>query len=558
VTARSYERAWLRGDLLAGVTVAAYLIPQVMAYAEVAGLPAVAGLWAIIGPLIVYALLGSSRQLSVGPESTTALMTAAAIATVGGGNAARHAALAAALGLLVGLFCLAGGLARLGFLADLLSKPVLVGYLAGIAALMVASQLEKLTGIPVDSDTFLGQLRDVLLNLDAVHLPTLALGAVTLAVLLTGSRLWPHAPMPLVGMLLAAGCVAVFGLQAYGIKVIGDIPAGLPGLSIPALPWSDLASLAAPAVGIAVVAYSDNILTARAFATRNGYSIDNNQEMVALGVANLAAGVSHGFPVSSSGSRTVIGDSVGSRTQLYSLVALSFVVCTLLFLRPVLATFPLAALGAVVVYAAIRLVDVAELRRLGRFRRSEAVIAIATTFGVLVLGVLYGIAFAIAVSIADLLRRVARPHDGILGYVPGVAGMHDIDDYPDATLVPGLLVYRYDSPLFFANVEDFLARALASLNVSETEVEWFILNAEANTQVDITAVDTLDELRETLASRGIVFAMARVKQDLRDDLDAAGFVQRLGENRVFMTLPTAVEAYAEWYARKHGERPPGM
>jgi len=552
-----YERSWLRYDVLAGVTVAAYLIPQVMAYAEVAGLPAVVGLWAIVGPLLVYAVLGSSRQMSVGPESTTALMTAAAVGAITVGDPDRYAELAAALCLVVGGLCILGWIGRLGFLADLLSKPVLVGYMAGIAAIMVASQFGKLTGVPVDGDSFVGQVKSFAGHLDEVHGPTLALATGVLAFLLVGSRQFPRAPVPLFGMLLAAATVAILDLEAHGVAVVGDIPAGLPTPSVPDVSGSDIASLLLPAVGVAIVAYSDNILTCRTFAARNGYAIDSNQEFLALGAANLASGVMQGFPVSSSGSRTAIGDSLGSRSQLYSLVALATVVGTVLFLRPVLATFPGAALGAIVVYAAIRLVDVAELRRIARFRRSELVLALATTVAVLALDVLYGVLVAIGLSVLDLLRRVARPHDGILGYVPDVPGMHDIDDYPEAEPVEGLLVYRYDSPLFFANVEDFKRRALASVDAVRTPTEWFLLNAEANVQVDITAIDALEELREGLDARGIVFAMARVKQDLRDDLEAAGFLERVGEDRIFMTLPTAVQAYVRWYADQHGTTPSG-
>jgi SulP family sulfate permease len=555
---RRYERSWLRYDVLAGVTVAAYLVPQVMAYAEVAGLPAVVGLWAIVGPLLVYAVLGSSRQLSVGPESTTALMTAVTVGSIAAGDPARHAALAGALSLVVGGFCILGWVGRLGFLADLLSKPVLIGYMAGIAAIMIASQLGKLTGIQVDADSFVTEVGYVATHLDEVHGPTLALAAGVLVFLLAVSRKLPRSPVPLIGMLLAAVAVAVFDLKARGITVVGDIPAGLPAPSVPDVSGSDIASLLLPAIGVSIVAYSDNVLTARAFATRNHYEIDSNQELLALGAANMASGVMQGFPVSSSGSRTVIGDSLGSRSQLYSLVALATIVVTLLFLRPVLAAFPAAALGAIVVYAATRLVDVAEFRRIASFRHSELLLAAATTAGVLVLDVLYGVLVAIGLSILDLLRRVARPHDGILGYVPGVAGMHDVDDYPDAKPVQGLVVYRYDSPLFFANVEDFKRRALASIDVGGSPAEWFLLNAEANVQVDITALDALEELRQELDRRGIVFAMARVKQDLRDDLRSSGFVESLGEDRIFMTLPTAVQAYVRWYIDHHGVAPSGV
>ena len=554
---RSYERTWLRYDLLAGVTVAAYLVPQVMAYAEVAGLPPVVGLWAIIGPLLVYAALGSSRQLSVGPESTTALMTAAAVGSIAAGDPERYAALAAALALVVGVVCILGWLGRLGLLADLLSKPVLVGYMAGIAALMVGSQLGKLTGLDVEADSFIGQLEFVATHLDEVKLQPLGLAAVLVVFLLVSSSRWPRSPAPLIGMLASAGVVAVLELEKHGIALVGDIPAGLPTPSLPDVSLSDLTSMLLPAVGVAIVAYSDNALTARSFATRNGYDVDSNQELLALGAANLSAGVMQGFPVSSSGSRTVIGDSLGSKSQLYSLVALATVVVTLLFLRPVLASFPVAALGAVVVYAAIRLVDVPEFRRIARFRRSEAVLALSTTVAVLVLDVLYGVLVAIGLSILDLLRRVARPHDGVLGYVPGVAGMHDIEDYPEAEPVQGLVVYRYDSPLFFANAEDFKRRALASVDAADTPVEWFVLNAEANVHVDITAIDILDELREELTGRGIVFAMARVKQELRDELESSGILDRVGEERIFMTLPTAVQAFVQWFMDRHGVEPRG-
>jgi high affinity sulfate transporter 1 len=554
---RSYQRPWLRYDVLAGVTVAAYLVPQVMAYAEVAGLPPVVGLWAIVGPLLVYAVLGSSRQLSVGPESTTALMTAAAIGAVAAGDPDRYAALAAALCLVVGAYCVLGWAGRLGFLADLLSKPVLVGYMAGIAAIMVGSQLGKLTGIDVDADSFFGEIWFVATHLDEADGATVALAAAVLGLLLVGSHFLPRSPMPLAAMLLAAAAVAVFDLESRGIAVVGNIPAGLPTPSLPSVSGGDLEALLLPAVGVAIVAYSDNVLTGRTFASRNGYEIDSNQEFLALGASNLASGVMQGFPVSSSGSRTVIGDSLGSRTQLYSLVALATVVLTVLFLRPVLAAFPIAALGALVVYAATRLVDVPEFRRIARFRRSEVLLAVATTAGVLALDVLYGVLVAIGLSILDLLRRVARPHDGILGYVPGVAGMHDVDDYPDARPVEGLVVYRYDSPLFFANVEDFKRRALESLDSGGTPSQWFVLNTEANVQPDITAMDALEELRLELHDRDIVFALARVKQELHDDLRACGFVDRLGADRVFLTLPTAVEAYVRWHVEKHGVPPAG-
>lgn len=555
-TLRHYERPWLRGDLLAGVTVAAYLVPQVMAYAQIAGLPPATGLLAIVGPTLLYALLGSSRRLSVGPESTTALMTAAAVAALGVSGPDGYAALAAALAVVTGVLCLVGWLLGLGFLADLLSKPVLVGYLAGVAVLMVVSQLDTLTGIPVGDGSLPEQVADVVRGAGAAHGPTLALGAVLLVLLLGVSRRWPRLPTPLLAVLLGAGAVVVLGLRERGVETVGALPRSLPALTVPDLSPGSVLAMLGPALGIAVVAYSDNVLTARAFADRHGERVDANQEFLALGAANVAGGLLSGFPVSSSGSRTAIGDSMGGRTQLASLVTLGTVVVAVLALAPIIAAFPKAALGALVVYAAIRLVDVAEIRRVARFRRSELVLLVATTLGVFVLGALNGILLAVALSLGDLLRRVARPHDGVLGYVPGVAGMHDVDDYPSARQVPGLVVYRYDSPLFFANAEDFHRRATAAVDAADEPVEWLVLNAEAIVEVDLTSLDSLARLRDELEARGVALALARVKQDLLDDLTAAGLVDRIGTDRMFPTLPTAVAGYLAWHEATHGRPHP--
>jgi SulP family sulfate permease len=542
---RQYQRSWLRGDLLAGVTVTAYLIPQVMAYAELAGLPAVAGLWASVGALFGYALLGSSRRLSVGPESTTALMTAAALGSVPAA-AADPASFAAALALVVAGFCVLGWLGHLAALAELLSRPVLVGYLAGIAVIMVTSQLGKLLGFPVEGDGFLPELSYVVHHLADVHVPSMALGLATLAAMLTASAFFPRAPVALLGMLGATAVARVMDLPARGVQLVGTIPAGLPAPGLPDVGPADFVALLGPALGVALVAYTDNILTGRAFASRHGERIDAKRELLALGAANLGAGLLHGFPVSSSGSRTAIGDSVGGRTQVASLVTVACTVVAILIARPLLGAFPLPALGAVVVYAAARLVDVKEFVRFARFRRSEALLALATTIAVLLAGVLNGILVAIGLSVLDLLRRVAHPHDAVQGYVPGVAGMHDVDDYPTARPVPGLLVYRYDSPLFFANAEDFHHRALVAVAENAEPVEWFVLNTEAIVEVDITSVDVLDTLRRELTEAGTVVALARVKQDLRDQLGPTGLLERIGEDRIFPTLPTAVEAFQAW------------
>ncbi len=554
---RHYDRSWLSGDLLAGVTVAAYLIPQVMAYAQVAGLPAVAGLWATLGALLVYSLLGSSPQLSVGPESTTALMTAVALGGLAAGDPAQYAALAAVLALLVGATCLVAWVARLGFLAELLSRPVLVGYMSGVAVIMIIGQLGKLTGIKVATGGPLSEVADTVTHVGTAHLPTVILSVAVLVFLFAAQAWLPRLPGPLIGMLLAAAVVAVFDLESRGVTVVGLVPSALPHIQLPRVGIDQVLALLPAAAGVAMVAYSDNVLTGRAFASRGSDSVDNNQELLALGAANVAAGVSQGFPVSSSGSRTAIGKAAGSHSQLYSLAALAVVLAAVTAFGSVLAAFPNAALGAVVVYAATRLVDVSEFRRMGGFRRTELYLALGTTAGVLVLGVLQGVLVAVGLSVLDLLHRVARPHDGVLAFVPGVAGMHDVDDYPQAQQVEGLVVYRYDSPLFFANAQDFLKRALVAAETSPTPPEWFLLNAEANVSVDITALDALQELQEELSRRSITFAMARVKQDLRADLERGGFIQCVGDDRVFATLPTAVQAYVEWYRERHGTAPTG-
>ena len=535
----------VRGDVLAGVTVAAYLVPQVLAYAEVAGLAAVTGLWTAVAALGTYAVLGSSRQLSVGPESTTAIMTAVAIAPLAAGDGGRYAALAGALALLVGAICLLGRLARLGFLADLLSRPVLVGYLAGIALIMISGQLGKITGVPVDGDTFVAQLLSFAAGVGGVHLPTLLLAAAVLAFLLVGSRLFPRVPIPLLAVLLAAGATALLTADALGVRVVGSVPQGIPVPALPSVTITDLTHLLLPAVGVAIVAYSDNVLTGRAFATRNSHPLDADQEMLALGAANVAAGLLQGFPVSSSGSRTVIGDSLGSRSQLSSIVTLLLVVAVLFVGGPVLAAFPTAALGALVVYAAMRLIEPAEFRRFARFRRSELALAVATTVAVLVLGVLYGVLAAVALSIVDLLRRVSRPHAAVLGFVPGLAGMHDVDDNPGTTTLPGLVVYRYDAPLCFANAEDFRDRALTALDAAPAPVLWLVLNTEAIVEIDITAADAVHTLCDVLDTRHVTLVLARVKQELLHDLRHSGLADRIGADRIFPTLPTAVAAFKE-------------
>jgi high affinity sulfate transporter 1 len=547
---RSYRPSWLRGDLIAGVTVAAYLVPQVMAYATVAGVAPVAGLWAALPALVIYAVLGSSRSLSMGPEATTALMTAIAIGPLAAGDPARYAGLAATLALLVGAMSVGAWLLRLGFVADLLSRPVLVGYLAGVAMIMIADQLRRVTGVPVTGEEFFNQAASFAGQLGRIEPATVALAAAVLVFLLVLRARWPQAPGPLLAVLGATAAVTAFGLASHGITVVGPIQAALPVPQLPDVHLPVLRELLLPAFTVLIVGFTDDVLTARSFA--RGEEIAANQELLALGAANAGASLLHGFPVSSSASRTAIGVAAGSRTQLYSLVTALSVAAVLLFARPVLARFPAAALGAIVIYAALRLIDVAAFRRLFAFRRTELAIALATCLGVMSLNILYGVLVAIGLSVADLLVRVARPHDAILGRVPGLAGMHDVDDYPGAQTVPGLVVYRYDAPLFFANAEDFRRRALGAAGLGPGPLRWFVLNVEANVEVDFTGLEALDSIREEITRRGAVFALARVKQDLLARLRAFGLSDKIGKELLFPTLPTAVAAYQAW-AAGHGQ-----
>ena len=543
-TLRGYRRAWLPGDLLAGVTVAAYLVPQVMAYATIVGLPPVTGLWAAVPALIAYVFFGTSKSLSMGPEATTALMTLVAIRPLADGDPARYAELASMLALLTGLMALAAWLLRLGFFADLLSRPVLVGYMAGVGLIMIGDQLKNVTGVPVTGQTFFAQAGSFASGFGHVRPVVLAVSLPVLAFLELLRWRWPRLPGPLLAVLLASVAVAAFGLSSHGIGVVGPVPARLPSVELPALHPEQLRDLLLPAFTVLIVGFSDDVVTARSFA-RRGEEIVANRELLALSVANIGSSLVHGFPVSSSATRTAIAVTVGNKTKAYSLAVAASVLAVLLFAPSLLARIPTAALGGIVIFAAVQLIDVPAFRRLLAFRRTELGIAVAACVGVLAFDILYGVLVAIALSVADLLVRVARPHDAIQGIVPGLAGMHDVDDYPEAKTLPGLVVYRYDAPLFFANAEDFRRRALAAADGATGSLHWFVLNVEANVEVDFTALEALDAVREEIVSRGAAFALARVKQDLLTRLEAFGLAGKIGPELLFPTLPTAVQAYKD-------------
>jgi len=423
--------------------------------------------------------------------------------------------------------------------------------MAGVAVIMITSQLGKITGVAIAGDTFVEVIRTFVTNVgeQGISWITLAMGLAVAGLLLWLTPRYPRLPIPLFVMLGATAIVWAFNLTAQGIKTVGDLAFSAPHFGLPGLNTTDLSILLFPALGIFVVAYTDNILTARVFATRHQHRVHNNQEFLALGAANIGSSLVSGFPVSSSASRTVIADATGAKSQLYSLVSAGLVIVSWLLFAKVISAFPAPALGGLVVYAAIRLIDIAEFRRLWGFRGREFLLAIAALVGVLAFDILYGVLAAVALSVIELLTRVARPHAAVLGQSPNVPGWHDVEDYAHSTQIPGLVVFRYDSPLFFANAEHFSKECRAALDSADQPVRWFLLNMEGNTEVDITGLDALEDVRESCVREDVVLALVRVKRELQVELDRHGVGERIGADHIFQTLPTAVEYYQEWLVR---------
>ncbi len=557
---KHYHRSWLRPDVIAGLAVAAYLIPQVMAYAAIVGVPPVIGLYTALVSLVVYAAMGSSRVLSVGPESTIALLAGTAVAQVST-DPSRVLALTAALTLLVAGWCFVARALRLGVMADLLSQPLLIGYLAGAAVLMVVGQLGKLSGTHVSGNaSIVEQVRSFITQAQGAHLTTVYVGLATLAFIFLIHWVRPSWPAALIAVIAATVTSVTMHLGDRGVAVVGHIPRGLPVPQLPAVSLGELQALMLPALGVAVLAYSDNMLAARAFPSPevpgerpSERAVDPQVELVALGGVHLMSGLVGGFPVSSSGSRTALALASRARSQVYSLVAAVCVVLILFIAGPLMQQLPQAALGAVVVYAATKLVKVGEARRMWQFRKREVFLAGVTLVGTIWLGLLAGVGVAIAISLLEMAQRLARPHDAVLGRVPGLAGMHDTADYPDAETLPGLIIYRYEAPLFFANAGDLQRRAQRVVDKEfagypDAPPRWFLLNVEANTEVDVTACDGLKELYADLRAQGVHLGLVRLKQDLYEPLRRAGVVDLIGEDMLFPTLPVAEEAYVEWAA----------
>ena len=545
---RTYQPSWLSTDIVAGLVLTAILVPVGMGYAEAAGLPAIYGLYATIVPLIAYAIFGPSRILVLGPDSSLAAIIAATIVPLAAGDSERLVALAGMLALLTGGLCIVAGLARFGFVTDLLSKPIRLGYLNGIALTVLVGQLPKLLGFSASGEGLIQEavslVRGVLQGM--TNPVTLAIGLASLAVIFLFKRRWPKIPGVLIAVIGATVVVGVLDLAATaGVSVVGPLPQGLPSFQIPAVSPSDLGALLAGAVAITLVAFADTSVLSRVFALRGGYKVDQNQEMIALGAANVAAGLFQGFSISSSSSRTPVAESAGSKTQLTGVVGALCIALLLVFAPTLLQNLPNAVLGAVVISACVSLVDVKGVARLYHLRRGEFALSLVCFLGVALFGVIQGIFIAVGLALLAFIWRAWRPYDAVLGRVDALKGYHDITRYPEARRVPGLVLFRWDAPLFFANAEVFREHVEQAIAEAPTRTRWVIVAAEPITDVDTTAADALADLDDDLEKEGIELCFAEMKDPVKDRLKLYGLFAKVGPDRFFPTIGRAVDAYLE-------------
>ncbi|EIU7148704.1 TPA: SulP family inorganic anion transporter [Pseudomonas aeruginosa] len=540
-----YRRAWFRPDVQAGLSVAAIQIPTAIAYAQIAGFPPQVGLYACILPMLIYALIGSSRQLMVGPDAATAAMVAAAITPLAAGDPQRLVDLSMIVAIMVGLFSIVAGLARAGFIASFLSRPILVGYLNGIGLSLLVGQLGKLFGYEAATSGFVAGILALLGNLLHIHWPTLILGSLSLLLMVLLPRRFPQLPGALCGVLLASLAAALLGLDRYGVELLGEVPAGLPQLSWPQTSLEELKSLLRDATGITVVSFCSAMLTARSFAARHGYSINANHEFVALGLANIGAGVSQGFAISGADSRTAVNDMVGGKTQLVGVVAALVIAATLLLLNKPLGWVPMPALGAVLLLAGWGLIDVQALKGFWKLSRFEFSLCLLTTVGVLSVGVLPGIFVAVSIAVLRLLYYTYRPSDAVLGWMHGIDGQVELAKYPQATTLPGLVIYRFDAPLLFFNADYFKQRVLAVVDGSERP-NAVLLNAEAMTNLDISGLATLHEVQQILKAQGVHLSLARVTGQTLDLLQRSSMLGEIKPPLVFSSVRSGVSAYRYW------------
>lgn len=540
---RTYRPEWLPQDVTAGLVLTALLVPAGMGYAEASGLPPVTGLYATVAPLLAYALFGPSPILVFGPDSALAPLVAAAVLAPAAGDPARAVASAQMLAILTGLLCGLAGVLRAGAVTELLSRPVRVGYANGIALTVLVSQLPKLFGFPVAGDHVVDLSWAFLEGLlsGRTSNPALAIGLCCLALVVEGRRRAPRVPWVLVAVAGATAAVGLLGLRDE-LRVVGAVPRGIPVPSLPRVGLADLGDLFGAAAGIALVSFADTSVLSRSLAARHRYRIDADRELFALAAANVAAGLVQGFPVSSSSSRTPVAEAAGARTQVVGVVGALAIVLLLVAAPSLLEDLPTTALAAIVLSAALRLFDLRSLEVFARVRRADFVLCVATFVGVVALGVLGGVVLAVTLSLLDFVRRAWRPHHAILGRAPGVKGYHDVTRYPDAAQVPGLLLFRWDAPLFFANADGFRERLLGALEAAGG-ARWVVVAAEPITDVDTTAAEMLEELDRELGLRGAELAFAELKDPVRDRLVRYGLQERLGREFFFPTIGVAVKAY---------------
>jgi high affinity sulfate transporter 1 len=512
-----------------------------MAYAELAGLSPVAGLYALLLPAVAYAFLGSSRQLVVGPEGALSLLVAVSVAPLAAGNPSTYAALAAMLGLLVGAIAVVGRVIRLGWVADYFSRSVLVGYLHGVAVVLICGQLGKLFGVPIAADDPLPQLKEFFTELDQIHGLTLLVGAVSIGVLLLLKWKVPKVPAALLVVAAGIAASAAFDLSDHGVATVGHIPAGLPSFHWPSVGIGKTLDLVPAAAGVFAVGFADAILTARSFAGRNGQHVDANQELLAFGTANVAAGLTQGFPVGASGSRTAVNEQVGGRTQVVGLVAAAVAALVLLFLTQPVSVLPKACLGAVIVVAAIGLFEPDAWRALAQAGRSQVVIAAVTTAGVVLFGVLESLIVAVLLSVVDVVMRSSKPHDAVLGYVPRLGRWGDVSIHRSARVSPGVVVYRLDDRLLFANARYVKGRIREAVAGALTTTHFVVFDAEGFVGIDASGVEALGQIIDALTKDGIALVVARLKSHQTERFDATGLATRIGRDRFFATVADAVE-----------------
>jgi high affinity sulfate transporter 1 len=547
---RRYEAAWLPQDIVAGLVLTTMLVPVGIAYATASGVPGICGLYATIAALMAYALFGPSPVLVLGPDSSLAAIIIGVIFPLSGGDPVRAVALAGTMAIVSGVLCIVAGMARLGFITELLSKPIRYGYMNGIALTVLISQVPKLFGFSVENT---GPLRELWAIATAIfsgeaNWTAFAVGAGTLAImlLLKNSK---RVPAVLVAVTGSTAVVAMFDLAARaGVSVLGPLPEGLPALAIPRIGYEDIVAVLIGGGAVALVSFTDTSVLSRAYAVRRGTRIDPDQEMIGLGVANLAAGFFQGFPISSSSSRTPVAEAAGARTQLTGVVG-ALAVALLLILAPnLLRHLPSAALAAVVIASAIGLIEIADLVRIYRIQRWEFWLSIVCFVGVAVFGAIPGIGLAIVFAVIEFLWDGWRPHSAVLGRADGVKGYHDVTRYPEARQIPGLVLFRWDAPLFFANAEFFRERVLGAVAKAPTPVRWFVVAAEPVTSVDVTASDMIAELNKTLQDAGIEFCFAELKDPVKDKLKRFGLYEQIGEKSFFPTVGSAAASYLAEHA----------